>query len=180
MEDLEEKMLILKEIKSGKRSLDDLHKAVDDRVVCVASLRSEKKLTSGMLTRLDKEKDRLYQLIQHRQEQISKLRAQRERNTALSANKVPPKPHARYAPVKTSKIYNSMDGLVADHLSRLLRIPDEQIAFSQHVLRRLIEVSLKGEQLIVPENTLIVKYLLECDLVHCESAGPKKLRVRIL
>lgn len=179
---LEARRSVLREIRSGARPPEDIVHAVDANVLRTASTRAGDGLASSTLRALDAELHRVHTQAAQRRTQIEKLREAREtaEKDKGSARERASVEGAAASSARAAGLNQCLSLLVTAHLSRLLDLDPHAAARAQQVLCRLVEVTLRGEQLIVPKGAKIVEYLLECGLVRCEPAGTEKLRVRVI
>ena len=198
---LDEQIRVLKQIKLGERPVSDLALALNHDVLVSASTDRQYARAAATLQTLSDEQDRLERQIAFRESQISSINNdQTESNDqtkiknnsqsleqtleqTLEQKKLDLSHKHNDNERKTqavSKLLGVVKLLLDRHVQSMLRLPPDQLALSQTVLQRLVEVGLKGEQLIVPKNLEIVNYLLENGLILLEPCSAKSVRIRIL
>ena len=184
---LDEQIRVLKQIKLGERPVSDLALALNHDVLVSASTDRQDARAAATLQTLSDEQDRLERQIAFRESQILSINNDQ---TEIKYNSQPLEQKKLDLSHKhndnerktqaVSKLLGVVKLLLDRHVQSMLRLPPDQLALSQTVLQRLVEVGLKGEQLIVPKNLEIVNYLLENGLILLEPCSAKSVRIRIL
>lgn len=184
---LDEQIRVLKQIKLGERPVSDLALALNHDVLVSASTNRQDARAAATLQTLSDEQDRLERQIAFRESQILSINNDQ---TEIKYNSQPLEQKKLDLSHKhndnerktqaVSKLLGVVKLLLDRHVQSMLRLPPDQLALSQTVLQRLVEVGLKGEQLIVPKNLEIVNYLLENGLILLEPCSAKSVRIRIL
>lgn len=184
---LDEQIRVLKQIKLGERPVSDLALALNHDVLVSASTNRQDARAAATLQTLSDEQDRLERQIAFRESQILSINNDQKEikynSQSLEQKKLDLSHKHNDNERKTqavSKLLGVVKLLLDRHVQSMLRLPPDQLALSQTVLQRLVEVGLKGEQLIVPKNLEIVNYLLENGLILLEPCSAKSVRIRIL
>lgn len=198
---LDEQIRVLKQIKLGERPVSDLALALNHDILVSASTDRQDARAAATLQTLSDEQDRLERQIAFRESQISSIN--NDQTESNDQTKIKYNSQSLEQPLEqtleqkkldlshkhndnerktqaVSKLLGVVKLLLDRHVQSMLRLPPDQLALSQTVLQRLVEVGLKGEQLIVPKNLEIVNYLLENGLILLEPCSAKSVRIRIL
>lgn len=169
---MEQQIQLLKDMLSGTVPVtaDNIFKAYNEEILVGHAVENQRNQAYNLVVALETEREHYEKLVKSRESDLARLREVKEEPEEPDFSDQPPKEP------NLSPIFSVISDLSQGYLTKLGLGPTQE---TLTILNNLVLVTLKNEQLVVNENSQIVKYLINENLLRSQPAGQDRVRIRI-